>query len=67
MSCLYLSLLCPAFATKTSSKSPDLIEICTSNMGIDIGENAEFFRLVKFDPNTFDDNSEFTEVAVRLK
>lgn len=64
-----LSLLCPAFATTSKSKSPDFVELCNANMGINVDENVEFFQLVKFDPkqkiNT--GNDDFVEVAVRVK
>ena len=64
----YLSLLCPAFATKTKQKNPDFIEMCNNNMGMDLGDNVEFFKLVKIDPNSKNENNEdVIEVAVRLK
>ena len=37
-------------------------------MGIEIGDNVEFFKLVKIDPaKRVDFADEFTEVAIRLK
>jgi hypothetical protein len=37
-------------------------------MGMDLGDNVEFFKLVKIDPNTKNEiNEDFIEVAVRLK
>lgn len=64
----YLSLLCPAFATKTKAKSPDFVEMCSANMGIDVSDGVDFFKLVKFDPNQkCEEAGDFIEVAVRLK
>lgn len=66
MSTYYLSLLCPAFATKCK-KYPDLVEMCNSNIGMDWGDNVEFFKLVKIEPGSKIEGTDFTEVAVRLK
>ena len=65
-----LSLLCPAFATKAKDNStPDFMEMCTQNMGLNMSENnVEFFKLVKFNPNEVQESDEdFVEIAVRLK
>jgi hypothetical protein len=66
MSTSYLSLLCPAFATK-SKKYADLVEMCNANIGIDCGEHVEFFKLVKIEPGDKFEDSDSSEVAVRLK
>ncbi|CAI2379360.1 unnamed protein product [Moneuplotes crassus] len=65
---ILLSLLCPAFATKSKSNNPDLEDMCKKHIGVEIGDNVEFFKLVKIDPNNkMEFTSEMTEVAIRLK
>ncbi len=64
---LLLSLLCPAFATKSKSQNPDFVEMCKKHIGMEIGDNVEFFKLVKIDPNNkLEFNSGTEEVAIRL-
>lgn len=63
-----LSILCPAFATKSKSKSPDFVDLCSENIGISKTDSVEFFKLVKFDPKSpFQERDDFIEVAVRVK
>lgn len=63
-----LSLLCPAFATKSKGTIPDFAELCSANMGITRPDDIEFFKLVKYDPNLRDsEDAEFIEIAIRVK
>lgn len=64
----FLSLLCPALATKSRGSIADFAELCSKNMGIARPEDVEFFKLVKYEPNSRDsEESEFVEIAIRVK
>ena len=65
---LLLSLLCPAFATKSKSQNPDFEEMCRKHIGVEVNDNVEFFQLVKIDPhNKVNYNSGAAEIAIRIK
>ena len=63
-----MSLLWPAFATKSKGTIPDFVDLWSTNMGISRADDVEFFRLVKYDPNwQGNEEGEFVEIAIRVK